>query len=41
MPQANLGSHPPESCHGRNAAGNVDRDDTIQLKMQDFDPVTA
>lgn len=32
---------PPESCHGRNAAENVDRDDTIQHKMQDFDPVTV
>ena len=31
----------PESCHGRNAARNVDRDDTIQQKMQDFDPVTV
>jgi len=41
MPQANFGSYPPESCHGRNAARNVDRDDTIQHKMQDFDPVTV
>jgi|UniRef100_A0A3N7FDS3 hypothetical protein len=41
MPPANLGSYPPESCHGRNAARNVDRDDTIQQKMQDFDPVTV
>lgn len=41
MTQANLGSYPPESCHGRNAARNIDRDDTIQHKMQDFDPVTV